>query len=525
MGGKKINRTISLDLLLPAPAILEKSGPGGTGVITVTGLSYHSARVTPGNLFVAIRGYKTDGHLFLAQAAARGAAAAVVEEIQPGINLPQFRVADCRQALAGLANRYYGHPSRMLKIIGVTATNGKTTTAFMTNAILEEYDLKTGLIGTVIVKIGKTIRPAVLTTPESLDLHHCLAQMTEHDITHVTMEASSSGLALHRVDAVNFDIVVMNNISREHIDLHGDFERYHEAKARLVRERLPHQWAVLNLDCPLCAALAGNTAARVLTYGVKESGGHFQVRDLDLSTGRAAFTVELLRPFQVGTTRYTPSFSFPVRLSVLGLHSVYNAMAAILVGLLNEVPVSTIQAALHKFRGVERRFELIFDGPFKIIDDHFANSGNIEVTLETLKYMDYRRLTIIYAIRGSRGVIVNRENAETLARWAPLLGVKEIIATTSRSDVTEKDIVTAEELAVYRKVMQNAGIKTIVIEELPAAIATGLSRLESGDVLLLAGCQGMDPGAHLALEQVHHLLPHLPREQIYAALENRVAGV
>lgn len=529
MRDKGTARKTGLQSLLPALTVLEQGGgpPGETRAeaAEITGLAYHSARVAPGNLFVAIRGYKTDGHRFLGQAVARGAVAAVVEQIDAGIALPQFRVADSRQALAALADRYYGHPSRKLTVIGVTATNGKTTTTFMTNAILEAHGLKTGLIGTVIVKVGKSVRPAVLTTPESLDLHHLFAQMVERNITHVTMEASSSGLELHRVGEVDFDIAVVNNISREHIDLHGSFENYFAAKARLARERLPRQWAVFNLDCPHSASLAGQTAARVLTYGIKEQGGHFRVRDLDLSTGQAAFTVELTRPFQAGATVYEPPFSFPVRLSVLGLHSAYNAMAAALNGLLCAVPVPTIQAALQKFRGVERRFELIFNGPFKIIDDHFANSGNIDVTLETLKHMDYRRLAIVYAIRGSRGVTVNRENAEALARWAPQLGAGEIIATTSRSDVTDKDEVTAEELDVYRKVMREAGVKTTVVEELPEAIAAGLDRVGPGDVLLLAGCQGMDPGARLALEQVHRRLPHLDREEVYAALENRVAGM
>ena len=129
----------------------------------VTGLAYHSEKVLPGMLFVCIKGFKTDGHRFLDQAKENGAVAAVVEKIQPQVKLPQFRVTDSRRALATLADCFYGHPSRKLKMIGITASNGKTTTSFMTNAILEEHQLKTGLIGTVIVKAGTTIRPAVLT--------------------------------------------------------------------------------------------------------------------------------------------------------------------------------------------------------------------------------------------------------------------------------------------------------------------------------------------------------------------------
>ncbi len=512
---------IQLKELLTSVEILESRNAAD---MPVKDLAYHSAKVTPGSLFVCLKGYKTDGHLYMAQAAKRGAGAAIVEDFQPDISLPQFRVANSRQALAALADRFYRHPSRKLKVIGVTATNGKTTTTFMTNAVLEKHGLKTGLIGTVIVKVGDTFTPAALTTPESLDLHRIFAQAVEEGVSHVSMECSSSGLELYRIGSVDFDIVAVNNISREHIDVHGSFEKYFDAKARMAREAGPRQWAIFNLDCPYSASLVRETRAKTVTYGLKKTDGDFIVRDLDLSTGRASFTVELTRALQVGDTFYRPQ-KFPIQLSVLGLHSVYNAMVAVITGILCRVPVATLQEALKSFRGVERRFELIFEDDYLVLDDHFANSGNIDVTLETLKFMDYRNLQIVYAIRGSRGVTVNRENAEALARWAPRLGVEEVIATASRSHTGEKDYVTEEEIAVYREVMAAAGVKTVIYEELPEALSAGLSRLQAGDVMLMAGCQGMDHGARLALEQIYQKRPHLSKEEIFEALQNRVAGM
>jgi len=491
--------------------------------LTVTGLAYHSERVMPGNVFICIKGYKADGHLYLARAADKGAIAAVVEQIRDDVAIPQFRVANSRQALAALADHYYSHPSQKLKVIGITATNGKTTTAFMTNAILEEHGLKTGLIGTVIVKIGHTIRPALLTTPESLDLHHLFHQMVEREITHVTMEASSSGLELYRVGNVDFDIVAINNISREHIDLHGSFEAYFMAKARLIREARPHQWAIFNLDCTEAASLVGQTQAKTVTYGVKNDRADCRVQNLDLSTGRARFTVVIQNHALAAQFTGQPK-RFDIELSVLGLHSVYNAMVAVLAGLLSGVPVKTIQIALQNFRGVERRFELIFEDDIKIIDDHFANSGNIDVTLETLKFMSYRSLHLVYAIRGSRGVTVNRESAQAIARWAPALGLKKIIATTSISHITEKDIVTKEEEAVFCEVMKEAGLQVEIYPELPQAISAGLAQSKPGDVLLLAGCQGMDHGARICLEQIRQQRPYLEEEKLYKALQYRVAG-
>jgi UDP-N-acetylmuramoyl-L-alanyl-D-glutamate--2,6-diaminopimelate ligase len=490
----------------------------------ISGLAYHSERVLPGMLFVCIKGFKTDGHRFLVQAKDKGAAAAVVEEIQPQVELPQFRVADSRSALAALADCFYGHPSRKLKMIGVTASNGKTTTSFMANAVLEEHGLKTGLIGTVIVKAGSKIRPAVLTTPESLDLHHYLYQMVEQGVTHVTMEVSSSGIDLNRVGSVDYDIIVFNNISREHIDLHGSFENYFRTKASLVRRARPEQWVIFNMDCPHTASLINQTAARTLTYGLKNNDADCVVKELDLTTGRAHFFVEIKKP-GLAEEMAGGLESFSIELPVLGLHSVYNAMAAVLCGLLCGVPVPVIQRALKKFRGVERRFELIFDGDFKVIDDHFANSGNINVTLETLKFMKYRCLHLVYAIRGSRGITVNRENAETMAGWIPLLGVKKVIATSSSSHVTEKDLVTPDEIRVFSEEMEAAGIQFELHRELPDAIDAALSRIQPGDVLLLLGCQGMDYGAGICLEMIHRRYPHLDREKVFQALQNRVAGI
>lgn len=514
---------ITLQELLKKSELTILEGEPGINPV-VTGLAYHSEKVLPGALFVCVKGFKTDGHRYLQSAEEKGAAAAIVERVQPQVTLPQFRVADSRRALASLADCFYGHPSRKLKMIGITASNGKTTTSFMTDAILTEQGLKTGLIGTVIVKAGDSIRPAVLTTPESLDLHRFLHHMTSRQVSHVTMEVSSSGLELQRVGSVEYDIVVLNNISREHIDLHGSFENYFRAKASLIRKAGPEQWAVFNMDCPYTAALSEETEAQTLTYGFKNSGADCIVRDLDLTTGQARFVVEFRKP-GLAEELAGGRVCFPVELSVLGLHSVYNAMAALLCGLLCKVPVPIIQRALNRFRGVERRFELIFDGDFKVIDDHFANSGNIEVTLETLKLMKYRRLHLVYAIRGSRGVTVNRENAATMAAWAPQLGIKKVIATGSSGHVTEKDTVTAEEERVFFEVMAAAGIKVEYHRELPEAIAAGLSPVDKGDILLLLGCQGMDYGAGICLEMIHRRYPHLDREEVFRALKNRVAGI
>ncbi|AZN38958.1 Mur ligase family protein [Paenibacillus albus] len=467
----------------------------------ISGIAYHSGKVQEGNLFVCITGYATDGHKYLRDAVAKGAIAAIVERVQEDVDVPQYVVSNSRIALAQLGSAYYGHPSEKLKMIGITATNGKTTTTYMTNAILEQHGLKTGLIGTVVIKIDDTNIPSELTTPESLDLQSYLAQMVERGVSHVSMEVSSAALESHRVETVDYDIVCFNNLGREHIDSHGTFENYFAAKSSLIKRAGEHSFAVLNLDDEYSSSLVTETAAQVVTFGMKSSEGTLHCKDLDLSTGRAKFTVEIKKPFKSGDIEYTPG-EFRVELRIPGLHSVYNSMAAITVALLCGIPIATIQEALRTFGGVERRFEFIHEDEFIIIDDHFANPGNINVTLETMRYMDYEKFHLVYAIRGHRGPVTNRENAEAIVEWMNRLEMREIIATRSESHVNKNNTVSDEEAEVFLEVMKDAGIEVKLYRELPDAIATALSQAGRGDLVLLAGCQGMDPGAEIALKQL-----------------------
>lgn len=491
--------------------------------LDITGLAYNSRKVEKGQVFVCIKGFKVDGHQFAGQAVENGAVALVVEDFVEGLEVPQYKVENGRIALATLADAFYNHPTQKLKTIGITATNGKTSTSFMTNAILENHGLKTGLMGTVVVKIGDYAEPSELTTPESLDLQRFYAQMVEADVTHATMEVSSSALELNRVGCVDFDIVTLNNISREHIDLHSSFESYFEHKSSLIRNAGADKVAILNLDDTYSASLVNKTKAKVITIGVEERSADVICKNLDLSTGRAKFTVEI-RHDLVTENVVISKQQFDIELSTPGFHSVYNSMVSIVIGLLCEVPVKTIQKSLQEFVGVERRFEIIFEDDFKIIDDHFANSGNIDITLGTLEKMDFNRICLVYAIRGDRGVTVNRENAQAIAKWAPRLGIHEVIATLSRSHVTQKDVVSDNELAVFNEVMNEAGINVRLYEELPDAIEHSLSEVTEGDLLLLGGCQGMDFGAKLALEQLETIRPNMDKKKLFQPLEKRVAG-
>lgn len=477
-------------------------------------LAYHSGKVHSNTLFACIRGYKTDGHLYLKQAIESGACAAIVESFMD-VSIPQIKVKNSRLALALLADAFYEHPSKKMKVIGITATNGKTTTSFLMDSILDAHQLTTGLIGTVVVKIDDEKEAAVLTTPESLDLHHYFKKMVDKKVSHVTMEVSSSALESQRVGGVDFDIVTLNNISREHIDNHGSFEKYFDFKASLIRQAKPEATAILNLDDDFSRRLCTETKAKVLTYGVENTQGDIWISDLDLSTGRAVFQVHT-------SLNYEP---FEVRLSIPGYHCVYNSLVAIATAMTLDIPSSTIQKGLHNFKGIERRFEFIFEDDFKIVDDHFANAGNINVTLETLNFMDYNDLHLVYAIRGSRGVTVNKENAETIVKWAKKLNLSEIIATRSLGHVTWKDEVTKDEEAAFLEVMKKAGINVHLYDTLEEAIALSFTKVGTNDIVLLAGCQGMDYGCNIAINQLEKMRPDIPQEILRKPLQHRVAGL
>ena len=482
--------------------------------INISDIQYHSKKVHKGSLFVCVKGYQVNGHDYLESAMKAGAVAAIVEDFVE-CDIPQFKVKDSRLALALLADHYYNHPSRDLKLIGITGSNGKTSTSFMLDSIFEAHQLKTGLIGTVVVKIDDEQEASFLTTPESLDLHHYFRQMLDKNVTHATMEVSSSALELKRSAGADFDIVTLNNITREHIDNHGSFEAYYDFKASLIRTAKPEAFAILNLDDSYSARLVHETKAKVITYGVSDKSGNVWIENLDLSTGRANFTVHTTLDYD----------SFEINVSIPGFHCVYNSLVAITAAMILNIPSEIIQKGIQNLNGVERRFEYIFEDNFKIIDDHFANTGNIDVTLATLDYMTYNDLHFVYAIRGSRGVTVNKENAEAIVKWSKKLGVNEIIATKSIGHVIWKDEVTDEEEQVFLETMKEANIKVHLFDKLEDAILKSLNDVSDEDVILLAGCQGMDFGCNIALNQLEILRPDIPRDVLRKPLKTRVAGL
>lgn len=463
-------------------------------------IAFHTDDVVEGAIFVAIKGYITDGHKFIKKAKELGAEIAVVEDFVD-VDINQIRVQNSRIALADMATNFYENPSKKIKVIGITATNGKTTTAFMVDSILKEDKRKTAIIGTVLTRYADVKIPSVLTTPESLILQSYLRDMLDKNITDVTMEVSSSAQELFRDKNIDFDIVTFNNLGREHIDQHGSFEKYFHYKSRLIRYAKKDAIAILNADDEMIYSLKDKTKAKVLSFSLENENSDFGISDLDLSTGKGKYTFNINRDVELkGFTIKKSSIS--IELGSVGYSSVMNSVVAIIVALCLKIDSNVIKEALKNFKGVERRFELIFDEDFKILDDHFANEKNIDATMETLEMMKYNDLNILYAIRGNRGVEVNREITERLVKWIKILKPKNLSATLSRDTVKKKDKVTEDELNIFKSILKENNIDCKIYETLEEGINNSIDLLKSGDVLLLAGCQGMDKGARFVKEKL-----------------------
>ncbi len=339
----------------------------------ITGLVHRSDEAFPGSLFVAIRGIQSDGHSFIGDALDRGAVALVVEEESAAPSrVPSLVTGDSRLSLARLAAAWHGYPSRRLRLIGVTGTDGKSTTATLIRAVLQTAGYPTGLVSSIAAQIGDTSRDTGFhtTTPEAPELQSYLAEMLEAGCTHAVVEATSHGLAQHRLAACDFDVAVITNLTHEHLDYHETFASYRAAKARLFEMLDPSfrkpdtlKVAVLNADDPSFDVLDAIPSDLKLTYGIREPA--------QVMAGELAATMDGVR-----FNAYTPSGDFEVKLALRGIYNAPNALAAISVAISQSIAPSVIQQGLSSVTNVPGRMEPLNLGqPFSVFID-FAHTPN-----------------------------------------------------------------------------------------------------------------------------------------------------
>lgn len=455
---------VQLSQLLDALKEKEVCGPQD---IEIEEIAYNSKKAKRNSLFVAIPGFRADGHRFINEALLKGVRTVVMEKKIPlGEGITGIRVPNARKALALLADRFYHHPSRKIRLIGITGTNGKTTTSYLIEAILTADKRPCGLLGTIAHKIGNKTIPAQITTPESLDLQSMLAYLVEKKIKYAVMEVSSHALELSRVEGVKFSIAVFTNLSIDHLDFHQTVENYLEVKTRLFTGLAKKALAVINIDDLKGSYIRERTLCPILTYGI-EKKADIRARGIDLSLKGSSFKVQ------------TPGWELDIDLPLPGRHNIYNALAAIAVAFLLKIPPSAIKKGLEKVGNIPGRFEKIDEGQdFSVIVDYAHTDDALGKVLSTCRDLTKGRVILVFGCGGDR----DRSKRPLMGEAAAKYSNYTIITNDNPRSEEPLSIVSGIEVGMKRE----DGRYTIILDR-KEAIRKAIEEAAPGDLVLIAG--------------------------------------
>jgi len=449
---------------------------------TIRRVQHDSRAVEPGDLFICIAGERSDGHDFATAAVEQGAVALIssgerADELG-GLGVPTVGVRDPRAAMASIAAAHEGYPGRALSVIGITGTDGKSTTAFLTLAALEAAGLKAGLLSTIETRIGDEVVPiaARLTTQEAPVVQRLLGDMVEAGCTHAVVEATSHGLAMHRLDYCAFDVGVLTNITPDHLDFHGSFEAYRKAKGVLFEmlndqpHGAPQRTAVLNRDEPSWEYFAGRTKARVVTYGVDNDDADVRAEDVMGWSDGSTFSL----------TAGEDSIEASVRLP--GEFNVENAAAAITAAAALGLDIEAVASGVAACEGVPGRMERIGGAPFEVIVDYAHTPEAMRSVLETLRPVVEGRLIVVFGCAGER----SRDRRSGLGRVvAELADYAVLTEEDPRSEPPEQIVAEIAEAMVAGGSREEVDFERV--GDRRTAIARSLELAKPGDLVLLAG--------------------------------------
>jgi UDP-N-acetylmuramoyl-L-alanyl-D-glutamate--2,6-diaminopimelate ligase len=457
---------------MPLGQLTDEIGPErviGLPVGEVRGLAYDSRAVEPGTLFFAIPGVHVDGHAYAPQAIASGALAVVVEHELAGLEIPQLVVARSRDALADAADAWYDHPSRRLHVIGITGTDGKTTTAFLAEAMLRAAGWRPGLIGTVEVGIGdeRSANEHRNTTPEALELQALLAEMVAAGNDSVVMEATSHGLVQARTRNVDFDVGILTNLTSEHLEFHGSWENYRAAKGMLFQQ-VPV--SILNLDDPSVAYFHGLVRGRMETYGL-DNEADVRASEVDARANGTSFTVA------------TAEWSGRVDLQLPGSFNVHNALAVMALARVEGIDLDLAARALGNVPGVPGRMETVDLGqPFGVVVDYAHTADSLGKVLRILRPLANGRVIAVFGSAGERDATKRPAMGRASAELA------DVTIVTDEDPRLEDPRLINEAIAQgARDAGAREGETLFVIDDRPSAIGHAISLAQAGDVILLAG--------------------------------------
>lgn len=444
--------------------IIERYGPMD---IDINNIAYDSRKICPGSLFICISGYKTDGHRYIKEAVAKGAAAVMVEKEVDVLGIPVFAVKDTRKAMAIVARNFFKNPTGELKLIGITGTNGKTTTTYLINGILEEARRKSCTIGTIAIKVGKEEVPSSRTTPESLDLQQIFRQLADKGAEYAVMEVSSHALDLGRVDYCSFRIGIFTNLTQDHLDFHKSFENYREAKKKLFYKTTHIN--IINIDDAhgrIIAEEIRRHKVTLLTYGIDNAADIF-AKNIQMDDKGVKFTL------------VTPKYEIEIANSIPGKFSVYNCLAAAAAAYVEGIDKRVIQAGIGRLKNVPGRSEVLdIDLPCTVVIDYAHSPDSLENILKAVRQYAKRNIITVFGCGGDR---------EQEKR--PIMG--EIAGRMSDYCVITSDNPRSEDPQMIIKQVESGIRKTacnyICIENRKDAIKFALTIAKQNDIVLLAG--------------------------------------
>lgn len=466
--------------------------------IPIAGIACHSKQVRPGDLFIAIDGETTDGHRFIDEAIARGAAAVVAQQRLPALSrsgtgstvlrtpgaspsrpCPCVIVRDSREALVQIAARFYGHPSRKLRLVGVTGTNGKTTTTYLLKTILEAAGCRAGLLGTIAYQIGDRLVPSTNTTPGPLELQRLFAQMAGEGLQWCAMEVSSHALAQGRVDGLEFEAAVFSNLGSDHLDYHRTRDAYAAAKRRLFEHLRPDGVAVINADDPYGRVLAETIPQRtVVTYSM-ERPAKVSVQHITCSWQGTALVLD------------TPWGVVPVTTPLLGRYNIWNIAAASSTLLALGLSPDAIQHGLATLERVPGRLERIpGETDFAIVVDYAHTADALRLALLSLRELTRGRLIAVFGCGGNR----DQTKRPVMGKMASLLADHVVLTSDNPRGEHPLDII--------RQIQGGfpPGFRQFeVIPDREQAITAALSAARRDDTVLIAG------KGHEAYQQFDHI--------------------
>ncbi len=435
----------------------------GNADVEIGDLKYDSRKVEPGDLFFCISGFETDGHKYAPNAVAAGAAALMVTRKLEGLDVVQVLVKDDRQAMAQAAVRFFANPAGSMKIVGVTGTNGKTTTTYMVKSIAEAAGMKVGLIGTIQNMIGEKVLHTERTTPESVELQRLLDRMRRNGCNMVVMEVSSHSLYLKRVEGIHFDVGIFTNLSQDHMDFHKTWQNYVDAKRILFSQS---ETAVINVDDAAAADMISAAKNELIRFGL-QNRADLMPETLQLTAEETRFFVKIRGK------------KIKIRIPIPGMFTVYNALGAIGAAVAAGLSSEDITKGLLKMKPVAGRFELLDTrgGDYSIILDYAHSPDSLESTLKTIREFAEGRIVTVFGCGGNRDRVKRPIMGRIAGEYSDF-----VIVTSDNPRFEEPDDIIAEIEAGI-----TAGAPYICIENRREAIFYAMKKAQSKDIILLAG--------------------------------------